>query len=65
MKKGKEITERMEVWKFEKLRIKSKVSIDFDFRLFAVEEAKRLKDFGPLDLLGNDPTVQIGDPRHH
>ena len=55
----------MEVWKFENLRIKSKVLVNFGFRLFAIEEAKRLEDFGPLDPLGNDPTAQISDPRHH
>ena len=65
MKKSKEITERMEVWKFENLKIKSKVLIDFGFHLFTIGEAKRPEDFGPLDLLGHDPMVQISDLRHH
>ena len=30
-----------------------------------VKETKRLEGLGPLDLVGNDPTVQIDDPRHH
>ena len=30
-----------------------------------MRKTKRLEDPGPLDLMGNDPTVQIGDPRHH
>ena len=29
MKKGKEVTEKMEVWKFISLKVKSEVRIDF------------------------------------